>query len=99
MVVEKLDLTVGRFFLLHLSNGDESGEKDHGNEFRGSENGGREVWIGLKWSKNDKILRPKVAVGREISRPRSFDGGAPPCPARVQWWWSESAPTAETRSA
>ena len=40
-----------------------------------------------------------AAVGREILRPRSSGGGAPPCPERVQYWWPESAPTAETRSA
>ena len=80
-------------FLLYLSKGDESGEKDHGNEFRGSKNGGREVWVGLKWPENDKIRRLKVVaaaafdgpirarsaeVGREISRPRSSGGGTPP---------------------
>ena len=44
----KLDPTVGQIcFLLYLSNGDESGEKDHGNEFRGSKNGGKELWGGL----------------------------------------------------
>ena len=82
------------FFLSYLSNGDESEEKDHGNEFIGSKNGGKEVWVGLKCSKNTKIRRPKVAaaaafagpirarptaVGREILRPRSSGGGAPPC--------------------
>ena len=101
-------------FLSYLSNGDEYGEKDHGNEFRGSKNGGREVWVDLEWLKNDKILRSKVAAatvfagpirvrpvaaGFEISRRRSSGGGAPPCPAHVQWWWPESAPTDETRMA
>ena len=86
-------------FLSYLSNGDESGEKDHENEFRGSKNGGREVWVGLEWLENDKILRPKVAAvavfaglirerpaaaGCEILRPRSSGGGAPPCLTRVQ---------------
>ena len=106
MVAEKLDPTVGRIFFLlsYLSNGDESKEKNHRNEFRGSNNGGREVWVGLKWPENDKIRRPKVAaaaafagpirgrpaaVGREISRPRSSGGGAPPCSACVQCWWPE----------
>ena len=80
-------------------NGDESGEKDHGNEFRGSKNDGKELWVGLKWPENTKIRRPKVvaaaafagpirarpaAIGREILPPRSFDGGTPPCPVRVQ---------------
>ena len=87
------------FFLSYLSNGDESGEKDHGNEFIVSKNGGKELWVGLKWPKNTKIRLPKVAaaaafagsirarpavVGREILRPRSSGGGSPPCPARVQ---------------
>ena len=82
-------------FLPYLSNIDESGEKDHGNEFRGSKNCGREVWVGLEWPKNYKIRRPMaaaavvfagliqarpVAAGREILRPRSSGGGAPPCP-------------------
>ena len=101
-------------FLSYLSNGDESGEKDHGNEFRGSKNGGREVWVGLEWPENGKILRPKVAAvvvfagpiqarpmaaGREISLRWSSSGGAPSWKARVQLWWPESAPTAETRMA
>ena len=85
-------------FLSYLSNGDEYGEKDHGNEFRWSKNDGKEVWVGLKWPENTKIRRPKLAaaatfagpirarpaaVSREILRPRSSGGGAPPCPARV----------------
>ena len=99
-------------FFPYLSKGDESGEKDHGNQFRGSKNGGRDVWVGLKWPENDKIWRPKVvaaavfiglirarpaAAGREILLQWSSGGGAPPCPACVQWWWPESAPTAETQ--
>ena len=115
MVAGKLDPTVSRIcFLSYLSNIDESGEKDHGNEFRGSKNGGRKVWVGLEFPKNDKIRQPKVAAaavfadpirarpavaGREISWRRSSGGGAPPWPAHVQWWWPESAPTAETRSS
>ena len=84
--------------LSYLSNGEESEKRDHGNEFRGSKNGGKEVWVGLKWPENDKIRRPKVAVaavfagpirarpeavGREILLPRSSGGGSPPYPARV----------------
>ena len=38
------------FFLSYLSNGDESGEKDHGNEFGGSKKSGNELWGGLNWS-------------------------------------------------
>ena len=82
-----------KLFLSYFSNGDESGEKDNGNEFRGSKNGGREVWVGLEWPENRKIRRPKVATaavfagpiqarpaaaGREISRIRSCGGGPPP---------------------
>ena len=36
-------------FSSYLSNGEESEENDHGNEFRGSKNGeGGEVWVGLE---------------------------------------------------
>ena len=84
------------------------------NEFRGSKNGGREVWVCLEWPKNSKIRRPKVAVaaafagpirarpeavGREISRQWSFGGGSPPWPAHVARWWPETSPTAKTRLA
>ena len=101
-------------FLSYLSNGDESREKDHGNEFRGSKNGGCEVWVGLEWLKNGEIRRSKVAAaavfadpirahpaaaGHEISRRQSSSGGAPPWQARVARWWPESAPTAKTRMA
>ena len=86
-------------FLSYLLNGDESGEQDQGNEFRGSKNGGKEVWFGMEWPENDKIRRPKVAaaaafagpirerptaVGSEILQPRSSGGSPPPCPTRVQ---------------
>ena len=75
---------------------------------------GERYGFGLEWPENDKIRRPKVAAvavfagpiracpaaaGREILLQWSSGGGAPPCLARVQWWWPESAPTAETRSA
>ena len=101
-------------FLAYLSNGDESEEKDHGNEFRGSKNGGREVWVGLVWPKNSKIRRPKVAatvafagpirarpvaIGHEISRRLSSGGGAPPWPARVTRGCPETSPTTKTRLA
>ena len=81
------------------------------NEFRGSKNGGREVWVGLKWPENSKIRLPKVAavaafagpirarpaaVGREISRRWSSGGGSPPWLARVARWWLETSPTAKT---
>ena len=56
-------------FLSYLSNCDESGEKDHGNEFRGSKNGGREVWVGLEWPENGKIRRPKVAAAAVFAGP------------------------------
>ena len=50
MVAEKLDPTVGQlFFLSYLSNGEESAKRDHLNEFRGSKNGGNELWVGRKW--------------------------------------------------
>ena len=42
-------------FLSYLSNGDESGEKDHENESIGSKNGGKELWGGLNWPENQEI--------------------------------------------
>ena len=34
---------------------------DHGNEFRGSKNGGNELWGGLKWPKNGRKIK-KIPV-------------------------------------
>ena len=45
-------------FSSYLSNGEESAKKDHGNEFRGSKNGGREVWVSLEWPENRKSGDP-----------------------------------------
>ena len=86
-------------FLPYLSNGDESREKDHGNEFRGSKNGVNELWVGLKWPENTKIRRPKfaataafadpirarpAAAGRKILPAWSSGRRPPPSPAGVQ---------------
>ena len=85
-------------FLSYLSNGEDSAKRDNGNEFRGSTNGGKEVWVGLRWPENTKIRRSKfavaapfaglirarpAAVGREISPPWSSGRPPPPCPAHV----------------
>ena len=89
-------------------------KKDHGNEFRGSKNGGREVWVCLEWPENEENRRPKVAtvvalagpiralpaaVGSEIWPARLPHLALPPWPMRVQGWWPESSPTAKTRLA
>ena len=80
----------------------ESAKKDHVDEFRGSTNGGKELWGSLKWPKNQKIRRQTetaavvfsgqiparpASVGREISPPASSGGSTPPRPARVALWW------------
>ena len=98
----------------YLSNGEESEEKDHGNEFKESKNGGREVWVGLEWPKNSKIRRPKVAatasftdpiqvhpaaVDREILPTRSPLHAPPPWLAHVSRGWPETSATAKTRLA
>ena len=44
-------------------------KKDHGNEFRGSKNGGREVWVGLEWPENGEIRRPKVVAVAALAGP------------------------------
>ena len=65
----------------YLSNGDDSGEKDHGNEFRGSKNGGKKLWGGLKWPENGrKIKKLPVTHG---GRRRRFAGPIPARPAAV----------------
>ena len=86
-------------------------KKDHGNEFRGSKNGGREVWVDLEWPKNIKIRRPIMAataafagpiwarpavVRSEILPARSSGGDAPPWPAHVARGWPKSPPTTKT---
>ena len=64
----------------------------------------------LKWPKNTKIRLPKfaavagpirarpAAAGRKILLAAASRRPPPPWPAREQYWWPESAPTAETRS-
>ena len=111
MVVEKLDPIVGQLFSSYLSNGEESAKRDHGNEFRGSKNGGREEWVGLEWPENTKIRRPKVAVAVTFAGPirarpeaacweilpkRSPHRAPPLWPTRVQGWWPVTPPTAKT---
>ena len=101
-------------FSLYLSNGEESAKKDHRNEFRGSKNGGREVWVGLEWPKNEENRQPTVAaasafagsirarpaaVGREIWPKRSPGGGAPTWVLGASRGWPETSPTAKTRLA
>ena len=50
VVAGKLDPTVGQLcFLSNLSNGEEYANRDHGNDFRGSKNGGKELWGARKW--------------------------------------------------
>ena len=49
VVAGKLDPTIGQiFFSSYLSNGEKYAKRDHGNEFKGSKIGGREVWVGLE---------------------------------------------------
>ena len=75
---------------------------DHVDEFRGSKNGGKELWGGLKFPENQKIRRQTevaavvfsgqiparpASVGREILRPASSGGGAPSRTVCVVLWW------------
>ena len=102
------------FLSSYLSNGEESAKKDHMNEFRGSKNGGREVWVGQELPENGEIRRPKVAVAiafadpiwarpaavrSENSRPRSPGGGSPTWVARASRRWPKTSPTVKTRLA
>ena len=64
MVAEKPDLTFSQFRF--RCNFQTVRNLHHGNEFRGSKNGGKELWGGLKWPKNgrksqksgDKTVQP-----------------------------------------
>ena len=71
VVAEKLDPIVGQL----CSNRKTVRNSDHENEFRGSKNGGREVWVSLEWPENTKIQRPKVAAAT------AFAGPIRACPA------------------
>ena len=72
------------------------------------------LWGGLKWPENRKIRRQTKAavvvfsdqiparpasVGREISRPASSGGGAPPRPVRVALWWPMVPPFVQSPTA
>ena len=76
-------------------------KRDHGNEFRGSKNGGREVWVGLEWPETiaGPICARPAVVRREIWPARSSCGDVPPWMAGVARGWPESPPTAKTRLA
>ena len=52
-------------------------KKDHANEFRGSKNGGKEVWVILEWPKNEENWRPTVAAAA------AFAGPIRACPVAV----------------
>ena len=89
-------------------------KKDHDNEFIGSKNGGREVWVGLERQKNGEILQPKVAAAAAFAGPiwdrptavrrdfwpaRSPYLALPPWKVCVHGRWPKSSPTAKTRLA
>ena len=42
---------------------------DHGNEFRGSKNGGKELWGGLKWPENQENTGDSRCSRRRVRRP------------------------------
>ena len=52
-------------------------KKDHGNEFKGSKNGGKELWGGLKWPKmagkvkNSSVITVAAAAAAAASPARS----------------------------
>ena len=54
---------------------------DHGNEFRGSKNGGKELWGGLKWLENGRKIK-KILV-THVAATVGFAGQIPSRPAAV----------------
>ena len=100
VVAEKLDPTVNQLCFYRIFQTVRNLQKrDHGNEFRGSKNGRKEVWVGLRGPKNTKIWRPKfevvaafadpirerpVTTGQEILPATTSRRPPPPYLARVQ---------------
>ena len=66
-------------FLSYLLNGEESAKRDHGNEFRGSKNGGREAWSGLKLPEKWEISGDPWWLPPPLRRPDpgASGGGSP----------------------
>ena len=98
----------------YLSNGEESAKRDHGNEFRGSKNGGREVWGGLKLPEKLKFFGdprwPPPPLGRPDPGesgggwPRKLTGGIvwmspSSCSVRVAGGWPVVPPLVQTPTA
>ena len=99
-------------FSSYLLNAEESAKRDNRNEFRGSKNGGREVWVGLEWPENRKIRRPTLAAAAAFAGPilappavvrhetwpaGSSSGSAPPWTANVARGWPVMPSKAKTR--
>ena len=100
MVAGKLDPTVDRICFCRIFQTVMNLEKRTTKmSFRGSKNGGKELWVGLKWPKNTKIRRPKfaaaaafagpirarpTAAGRKILSAWSSGRPPPPSQARIQ---------------
>ena len=68
MVAEKPDLTFDRFRFCCNFQTVRNLQKGT-TKFRGSKNGGKELWVGLKWSENTKIRRPKFAAAAAFAGP------------------------------
>ena len=80
MVAGKSDLTFRRFrFRCNFQTVQNLQKMDHGNEFRGSKNGGNELWGGLKWPKNG---RKSQKSGDKTVQPPS---GSPARSRCVRW--------------
>ena len=93
------------FLSSYLANSEESEEKDHGNEFRGSKNGGKGVWVGLGWPENGQMAGILKTAAADFERPiparppaawpeiwpaESPGGGGPTCQARGPRRWPET---------
>ena len=91
VVAGNIDPTVGRICFCRIFQ--TVMDLEHGNEFIGSKNGGKEVWVGLKWTKDTKIWRPKLATAVALGRPDpgGSGGGWPKIFAGVVVWSSSSS--------
>ena len=70
VVAQKLDPTVDQLCFCRIFQTVRNLQKwTTENEFRGSKNSGKEVWVGLKWPEKTKIRRPKFAAAVAFTGP------------------------------
>ena len=76
VVAEKLDPTIGQLCFRHnFQMVRNLQKKGHGNEFRGSKNGGREVWVDRKWPESQEKSGDPRWPPPQLRRPDPGESG------------------------